>query len=128
MGDEGANPLPVTIIEVFTGPDVLLRFKLVPILKFPDAVPPAFVAEIVFAPDGADGTAKVAVKLPSVVEVTVATVSVLNLTGVATPAAKPLPVTVTDDPTGPEDALSEMLGVTENVAETDPPVFEAITV
>jgi len=82
----------------------------------------------VFAPDGADGTAKVAVKLPSVVEVTVATVSVLNLTGVATPAAKPLPVTVTEDPTGPDDVLSEMLGVTENVAETDPPVFEAITV
>ena len=46
----------------------------------------------------------------------------------ATPAAKPLPVTVTDDPTVPEEALSEMLGIIENVAETDPPVFEAITV
>ena len=79
IGDEDANPLPVTVIEVSTGPDVLLKFKLVPMLKFPDAVPPVFVAEIVFAPDGADGIVKVAVKLPSVVEVTVFTVAALNL-------------------------------------------------
>ena len=80
MGDEGANPLPVTIIEVSTVPDVLLKLKLVPMLKIPDAVPPVFVAETVFAPDGDDGTVNFVVKLPSVFEVTVPTVSALNLT------------------------------------------------
>jgi hypothetical protein len=126
IGDDDA--FPVTVIDESTGPDVLLRLKLVPMLKMAEAVPPVFVAEIVFAPEGEDGTANVAVKLPRVVEVTVAIVRVLNLTGVATPAAKPLPVTVTDVPTGPDDVLSETLGVTENVEETEPAVFVAITV
>ena len=78
----------------------------------------ASVAVTVTAPEVTDGTVKVTPDgiAPAAVEVVVATVDVPNLTVIAELAAKPLPVTVTVEPTAPEVGLKLIADVTVNEA------------
>ena len=76
----------------------------------------ASVAATVFDPGAVEGTVKVLVKLPVELVVAVPWDTELNVTVVAELAAKPLPVTVADVPTGPDVGFTETEDETVSVA------------
>jgi hypothetical protein len=121
------NPVPVTVTEVPTGPEVGDRVIAgVVTVKVADAVfELASVAVTVWAPAVEEGTTKVAEKAPKADVVTVVGEVVcatpLNFIVMVEVAAKPAPVTVTVVPTGPwvgDRVIDEM---TVKVAEAVSP-------
>jgi hypothetical protein len=89
----GAKLVPVTITDVPTGPDVLLKDIAGEKVKVDDAVPPVFVAATVLVPDADVGTDIVEEKLPRAELVTVAFRTPLYFIAVEELAANPLPFT-----------------------------------
>jgi hypothetical protein len=113
-----SEPDTVTTVEP-AAPEVGLKIIETVTVKVAEAESEeASVAVTVSAPEITDGTVKVTPDgiAPAAVEVVDATVDVPNFTVIAELAAKPLPETVTVEPTAPEVGFKLIAEVTVNVA------------
>jgi hypothetical protein len=135
----GSNPIPVIFTEAPTGPEielsvmvgtpedvtvnvfddeldlwVALGFPMSVTLNVFEAELDPWLASTVWSPiDEVEGTLRVALNPPLEVDVTVSLVSPSKLITTVEKGSNPLPVTVTKVATGPEDGLSEMVGLPE---------------